>query len=766
MKKIGLFWIISLFIFQIKAQETAIGQWRDHLSYYSGQTLTLAGDKVFCATEVGFFSYNKSDHSIQKLSKINGFSDIGIAALNYYPEKDVLLIVYENSNIDIVQNQNIYNLSDLKRKQSIGSKNINQIYFYNHNAYLACDFGIMVINLDRKEIAATYYIGANSSKIKVNSIVVTDSCILAATQTGILYSNFANNLADYRQWQKLTTDTFKLLDYTFIGKSSSKYYFSAHYDVSDSTSKTADSIFYSTDLINWTNLDTTLYQINSIRLTNDKLVAIRNSNILIYNDTQKEKTVSYEWTVKNDAIVENNTTWIADETYGLVKFDNTNNQTEFITPNGPRYSDAINMQIRKNKLWVAAGGRLKKWNNLGGYYFENNQWTNVNKETYPELNNVANLNCVFISPFDSRKVYAGSWGYGVVEFYDNELVKIHNETNSILRTVENWGTAYLLISNIEADNKGNTWICASEMPNPVYKITPDGTFENIQFSDDPFKITVIAQDLLLRSNGDKWIVIKDDGFFVFNEEQNEEKKFSLLDENGSIISDHIYCIKEDRNNDIWIGTNAGVAVYYNPENVFTGENFYAQRIKILLDDEDVITKYLLESESVTTIAIDGANRKWIGTSKSGVFLMSKEGNEQILSFNTENSPLISNAINSIAINDQTGEVFIATDKGIMSYRSQATGGAHYFTENVYTFPNPVKPNYRGPITITGLVTDVDVKITDISGNLVYHTTAYGGQAIWHGNNMNGQRVHTGVYLVYCSDEEGIETFVTKILFIN
>ena len=223
-----------------------------------------------------------------------------------------------------------------------------------------------------------------------------------------------------------------------------------------------------------------------------------------------------------------------------------------------------------------------------------------------------------------------------------------------------------------------------------------------------------------------------------------------------------YSIAEDLEGAIWVGTDKGVTVFYSPGLVFSDFNYDAQQILIT---EGNYGQYLLSEERVKCITVDGANRKWIGTEKSGVFLLSKDGQEEILHFTKNNSPLFSNNIVDIAINPNNGEVFIATEKGLISYRSDATEGSSK-QRSTKVFPNPVREDYNGPIAISGLVTDARVKITDVSGEIIFETIANGGQAIWSGKNKFNERVATGIYLVLSTNMFGEEKMVSKILFIN
>ena len=344
-------------------------------------------------------------------------------------------------------------------------------------------------------------------------------------------------------------------------------------------------------------------------------------------------------------------------------------------------------------------------------------------------------------------------------------------SNSSLESITS--DEYLIkIGGLAFDKSGNLWVANSHAENPFSVKLTNGTWYRFPYKS--YVNNVLVGDIVVTRNNHKWVILpraSGGGLFVFDEKgtytnfsDDKYKKISIADQNGTPISNDVYSIAEDHDGQIWVGTNKGVVVYYNPENVFTGANFYAQQIKVPNEIQGQ-ANYLLETETVTAIAIDGANRKWIGTQNAGVFLMSPDGITQIHHFNTDNSPLLSNNILSIAIDGKSGEVFFGTANGIISYRSTATEGAEEFDE-VLVFPNPVKPGYEGLITIKGLITNANVKITDITGNLVFETRAEGGQAIWNGKNLSGEKVHTGVYLVFSTNEDGSKSNVTKLMLVN
>jgi ligand-binding sensor domain-containing protein len=279
--------------------------------------------------------------------------------------------------------------------------------------------------------------------------------------------------------------------------------------------------------------------------------------------------------------------------------------------------------------------------------------------------------------------------------------------------------------------------------------------------------------IMVTSIGQKWIQMRYgnmniNSLLVFTDNGTptdpSDDRSQLLNSSvgsGNIPGTTVYAMAEDKNGEIWIGTENGVAVFYSPENIFTGQNFDCQRILV---QQGSYVQYLLESETVTAIAVDGANQKWIGTDRGGVYCFSEDGTKQKYHFTAEDSPLLSDRIICLALNKE-GDVFFGTDKGVISFRGPATPGGDT-NENVYAFPNPVKSDFSGFIAIKGLVANAQVRITDVNGALVYSTHAQGGQAIWDGNNFDGRKAHTGVYLVYVSNDSGTEKVVTKILIIN
>ena len=765
--------ILFLLIFSYYAfSEIPIGSWRTHLSYNQGIFVAIAENKVYCQTTGGLFEFNIYDNSIRKLDKTNGLSDVTVTAIKYIKEKNSLVIGYDNGNIDVIFNNRVINISDIKQKPIIGDKTINCIEYYDNKVYLGCGFGIVVIDIEKYEIKETYLIGSNATNVDVQSIAFTDNYIYAGTTEGIYFANLNVNLANYQNWSKDYSLPNFNKNYKFLAFFNNKLF--AGYK---STTWGNDKL-YVLENGSWKEIDTSLKIIKSLNVYNNKLIVCDESIIrVLEKDSDSLQRIWLPWVVPNAAVFdEKGDLWVADN-YGGMVWKPKNNSIDniiWIKPNGPYFNSVMNLDCSKHNLWATAGGITStlnnQWRGAAIYNFKNDEWKTYTSGVDPKLANVYDVCFVKINPFNNNQVYFGSFGSGLIKITNGIVDTVFNQYNSPLETIiEN--QPYVRITGIDFDTDGNLWIVLSEVTNNLVVLKKDGSWKTY-----PLSIQMggkkITGKILCSTKGIKWIILpKGGGICAFSENgtfdninDDKFKKISIISNEGEVISNDIFCMKEDKNGLLWVGTAKGLVYYNNQEDVFNSTNFYAQRIKLPNEIEGQ-ANYLFESEVITAIAIDGANRKWVGTISGGAFLMSEDCTKEIYHFTVDNSPLLSNTINDIAIDPYTGEVFFATDKGICSFRSTATEGKTYHSK-VEIFPNPVKPDYNGVIAIRGLVQNAYVKITDIAGNLVYETRAEGGQAIWNGKTYNGNRAQTGVYLVFSTDEEGRETYVAKLLFVN
>ena len=763
--------ILLLLITQTFAQQ---GAWKDYLSYSNAIKVVDAGDKVFCATEGGLFYFDKEDNS---LNKISGLSDFGIQTIGYSKEEGVLVVAYSNANIDIIRNGNIINLSDIKRKTISADKTIHNISFNGSEAYVSCGFGIVVLNLDKQEVKDTYIIGEDGLPMPVYDVDFYQSRIYAATEEGILWApeNDAN-LLDYSNWVDENNVPHAGARFTLLAVHSGVLI--ANYSTGESTNDEA----FSFDGNNWSSYYSGMRLVLELESNNNYLSVTGRNEVVLFDQNHSNigKISSYKFedesvssiNPKSTTVSENGAIWIADYQDALVRYDG--NTFESLYPYGPPSNDVFDIEITNSAVYILPGARTDAWNNNfiepRFQRFEEGAWTNFNATKIPGLNGFWDLVCMAVDPGDESHFFIGSWGGGLLEFRNDELENHYTNQNSPLESAlpSQPDEPFTRIGDLAFDSEGNLWISNwSISVNQIHKLSPSGEWESFTLAG--ISNMPVAQ-IHVTGNDDKWILIPR-GHDAYVIDKTGERKRRLFvtsyfsngnDEYTARMND-VYSIAEDKDGAIWIGTSKGVAVYNNPSQVWEVENFYASQPG--LDLNDGIYHPLLSNEKVTAIAVDGANRKWLGTSNSGVYLVSESGEKEILHFTRENSPLLSNYIRTIAIDEKSGEVFLGTENGLISYKGDAKAGEDSYN-NVYVYPNPVRETYDGPVTITGLITETDIKITDISGNLVYKTTSLGGQATWDGKNLNGNRVKTGVYLVFCNDKLGNETHITKLLFIH
>lgn len=753
--------------------QVAVGQWRDHLPYNDGVQVADAGDWIFAASGNGLFQYHKASQDVIRLSKITGLSDIGYAAISWSDENNTLVIAYNNTNLDLIQDGQIINIPDIKDKPILGNKVINKIHIKGDIAYLACGFAIVVVDLIKHEIKDTYYIGSNGSAVNVHDIATSEDEIFACTELGVFRADIDNiNLANFENWT--------LMPGIPTGRYNTGTWFNNRLFVNQSIDEEVDTVRF-WDGNNWFILaegedNDTRYLENS----DEKLLVMKSGAVVEFNTDLQRERLAFDYqngsfANPNHAVIdEDDFIWIADRWSGLVRQEPAPSFAfQSISVNGP--SSVLNtaISIWDGNCYVSSGSVTSTWangfNRNGLYTYKNNEWKNISVYEFPETSNFQDYIRVIVDPFDSKRVFATSYGKGVIELYDDELVEVYDTTNSPLEDLDA-APGNIRCVGLQVDRRnGNLWVSSGGTTNQLYAKEPNGAWH--AFEVQGLGGATLA-DIAIDDIGQKWVmaprgvgvVVYNDGGTLSNANDDQSRRLTQNQGNGNLASNEVFCLAADLDGEIWVGTNSGISVFYSPESVFEGGNFDSQQILV---EQDGYVQYLLESESVTAIAVDGANRKWIGTSGAGIFLMSEDGTEEIHHFTTENSPLFSDRITAVGIDQLSGEVFIGTDKGIISYRGTATWGVQEFEkEDVYAFPNPVEPDYDGPIAIRGLVRDADVKITDASGRVVYATTAEGGTAIWDGNKITGGRASSGVYLVFAAGEDGEETFVTKILFIK
>jgi len=760
---------------ELFAQQVPIGHWRDELPYTLVNSVTDAGSRIYASTPYAVFYFDKEDNSVVRITKINGLSDIGINTIRYNKEYQTLVIAYSNANIDLIKNNTVINISDIKRKPILGNKTINDIFFIGKEAYLSCGFGIVVLDINKEEIRDTYYIGKDGSQVNVLAMTMDQhDSLFAASEKGI-YKAYANdpNLANFASWHKDTRiDT--TANYSTITHFDGKIY------VNKKKGTTVTDTIYTFSDGTWNIWDQADFTtVMSLQSDDDYFLVTYNYFVKVFNPEMEVVAVIYNYfpgaPYPQDAIADRDGLfWIGDTYSGLLGYDPKAVTVNHLNLSGPSSALAFSMTSLGNELYIAPGGRdgsfIPIYIQPQVYHFNNTDWRNLSGYNNPVMSQTHDVVTIAIDPNDPKHAFAGTYGTGLLEIYNDSVIRRFTYGNSTLRNHSASDTSDVRVGGITFDASGNLWAVTSHNNSCLSMKKGD--------SWTGFTIPIVNENdlgqILVNKLGQKWIQMRygnmnPNSIMVFTDngtpENPSDDQAKLLNSavgSGHIPGNNVITMAEDKNGEIWIGTEQGVAVFYSPENIFQpGQNFDAQRILVT---QGSYVQYLLENESVTSIAVDGANQKWIGTDRGGVFLFSEDGTKQIFHFTAEDSPLLSDRLICISIN-KDGEVFFGTDKGVISFRALATPGGDT-NEDVYAFPNPVKSDYDGYIAVKGLVNNAQVRISDINGELVFSTRAEGGQAVWDGKNFDGKKAQTGVYLVYAADDTGSEKIVTKILIIK
>lgn len=752
------------------AQPPAIGSWQSHLPYGSIVSIAEGPDRIFAATPYSLFEIDKTDGSFFRLSTVTGLSDMGVSTIAYDSSTTTLVIAYENSVIDLYRlaSGEVVNLADIERNSNLtGSRRINDIFTQDGFAYLSCDFGLVKLNLRRSEFAANTF----TPNLEVLSSTLFEAGLYMATPTGIYRVDTTSNINDFGNWQK-QGGAVQLPSTDYLSQSLAVFRGELYADVND-TLKVYDgqtwSKFGLRDRWSSDSLDYyySSFGIPHLQASEDRLVVSTNAEYFeaIFPNRSYIRRYVAPTGGQVDAIRdEQGRYWVGFSSSGLYRVD-TDNSIHRILPNGPKSVNITDMAVDESgRLWCTAGGVVNNYvgyqfNQLGYYVYDQGTWENFNRNETDFLSETFDFIAVAAHP-SKDEVFLGSFFSGLLQVTPDSM-RFYTEDTPGCTLQEANGDIRTRVSGLAFDEEENLWVANHLASLPLSVRKTDGSWQAFSLGSNA-QIANMAID----RNGYKWIQDTRSNLLVFDEGEFDTNTDDLLIEitpnNSELPSGVVNCITADLDGGIWVGTAQGIVIFRCGDNVFDGE---------CLGDRPIVTQdnfnaYLLETENINDIAVDGANRKWVATN-SGVFLFSEDGLDQINFFDEGNSPIFSNNVNSLAIDPETGVVYMATDAGLVAYRGEATEGKRFASKNlVYAFPNPVRPEYEGTIAITKLVDNANVKITDINGQLVYETTALGGQAVWDGRDYTGRRVNSGVYLVFIVNEDGVERMVTKLLFLQ
>lgn len=793
MKTSYLFFVFTLvFLTTNVSGQGIVGEWNDYLPLNKGKYVIDGGDRVYLICSGGAFFIDNETNSIKIISAIHDLKDVGINAAAYSDDLNTLILGFEDGLVVFYKDDVVYKMTDIVEKSTTASKLINSIFIDGSYAYLATGFGVVKINIYKKEVSETYPISSSSEVLSINDVIVHDNKIWAMSESSVYCADVNNpNLIDYNSWK----DTLGVEDkQTFI-----------------SMTNYGDQLIiggiYSGGLIflKKFNSETILTQVlSSLRLEklrsfNNNLFIIKSNGIDILNSNfevvksiesyiqENENINSIE---PNDIISINSNYIIADFNHGMVTVDNS--YKKFIYPNRSISERMFDIDIQNNDVIISTGEFSQDIATPELQIKRDGNWIPIDDINYNGNQILNGISVKFLPEIDTV-FYLSSWGKGLYRFSEDNLNKTYNSSNSPIKRYGDYRSEW--ISGLNFDKDKNLWMLNSLSPTPLLaKSEGDDWFTfdypGLTYSSNGATSEFLI-DMMIDSRGYKWIIISHNGLFVVNDNgtidddtddlyrgprskasDNDSRNFGALpikDKNGTIFNSNINAIAEDKDGTVWIGNDEGIVRLSNPSRLFEYSDINFEQVFIprneIQSDGKRLADILLKDIKVTSIAVDGANRKWIGTETSGLFLVSEDGTKTIHEFNVDNSPLLSNTITKIGIDQHSGEVYIGTNKGILSYNGNAVEGFKQYT-NVHAYPNPVPPNYYGDIVIKGLVSESIVKIMDLSGNLVHETESLGGQAVWDGTNIHGERVSSGVYLVLVNTSDGVLSEVGKIVMIK
>ena len=760
-----LLFLLFLFVVQITFAQSNLS-WRGYFSYTQIKAVSESPKAIHAASENALFSKDNSTSIIKTTTTVDGLAGETITALYYSQAFNKTIIGYQNGLLTVINEADGSKLrvvDIINKNLPANLKRINNFMEYNGIVYISTDFGIAQFNLSTLQFGDTYFIGDNGAEIKVSQTAIYNGFIYGATSSGIRKGDITNpNLIDYKQWQVATTGNW--FGIASLGTELYVVNATGYVHKYDSGSNTFSGFLQlSESTVNF-------------RSTADYLIVTTPNSVLIYNKQMiLQRQINKDQILEMDsafscATIIDTVVYIGTTENGLITTSFSSSSVfDNITPIGPSQNAIFALQASPNQLWTVYGDYDIFYNpydldNLGISKYSTAGWLNI---PYSEVLGAKSITRIAINPANENEVYASSYFSGLLKIQSDIPTILYNQANSTLEslTISPPDPNYIdiRIGGTAFDKSGNLWINNSRVANGLKMLSSGGQWKS--YAMDKIINTPGSNDfgtMVIDKYGTKWMSTNINGVIGFNESTNTFKKMTFGADQGNLPIQDVRTLAVDTKNQLWIGTTKGLRVLYNVNDFTTESQLTAENIIIM---EDGLAQELLYEQFITDIEVNGANEKWIATADAGVFLLSPNGQETKYHFTTDNSPLPSNTINDISINKRTGEVFIATSKGLISFKGIATSASENLN-NVYVYPNPVRPEYEGTVKINGLLNKANVKITDVAGNLVFEATAEGGTLEWDTTAFGKYKVASGVYMIFVSAQDGGETKVKKVMIIR
>ena len=761
------FIIVALFLTSATAmQSQKIGEWKVYLSYWNSTGNEAVEGRVYALCEGNLLSYNTEDSEVRTYDQLTGLNGVHIGRMGYSAGAGRLMLVYDDSNIDLMDEEGeIVNMSALRDK-NLSGRNVNGIFVEGTTAWLATGFGFVEVDMQEAVFRNTYLMG-----FSVNGIAATDSRIFLATDKGVYSCLRSENMHETARWSLI--DDQPALDIVPFGGKLLVRRSWCIYRMDDGGSGSV----VTTDRFDW------------IHLSGGAVLWGNSRKVELATSLSQVRTIETprEW---KHASYQDGTLWASEGEHGLCAYrltdDGLSQAAGPIQPNSPKHDLCYRIRWEGDRLLVAGGINTvdPTYNPLTAMYYEEGQWTNFSEmEEWPQEYtrfNPANTTHLVQDPHDSSHHFASLHRNGLAEYRDGKFVRLLNSDNSPIRSIlpdaERYYN-YVSCAGLTYDSEGNLWMLNSETDTIVRILRKDGRWASLFYPE--IAGVSMCDDYLMHSSGLIFLNSRrtdNHGFFCFDtngtltsvRDDRHRLRQTVTNQDGTVyLPDEFYCMTEDLDGRIWCGTDRGLFVINDAEAFLTDENFQYEQVKIPRNDGSGLADYLLNGVAVSCIAIDGANRKWIGTIGNGVYLVSADGTDMIHHFLAADSPLLNDNIQCLAVHPVSGMVMVGTEAGLCSFVSDATeAAAELSADSVTVYPNPVRPDYRGPITVKGLTMGAEIKILSSSGQLVARGTSSGGTFTWNGQDQRGRRVASGVYHIVANNAEGKKAIVTRIIIIR
>jgi len=775
-KIVYLFIVLILFSFnfsQAQSTDLSIGQWKAHLPFRKGVTVTQSSTDVYYSAEQAIIRFAKDGSEQERITKVEGLSSVGVRTLGFNKGAETLLVVYESGVIDLLTDEGIFTILNIPQSEIVlGEKIIFDFHHANDSiTYLASNFGVSKMNVVTGKFPST-----TKTPVQIEAITIFNNALYAGTEEGIYVGNLDGsvNLDDFNNWTFLDETVGLPADYT--ARSLAVQYDKLYMEVNDSLYSFDGSQVEFVHFQEETAVSFLSAEGSSLIAGFDNEDNTTNTDVFIIDENNNLTSGPGSCIAHPLGGVEDETgrIWLADLFPDYRVWDTSNGSCNPKTINAPRTNEVANILIDNEDVWIASGGIDPTNNtglgiNSGVFSLIDSEWEDYNKFNISQLSGRWDDFNVMARHPENGTIYSGSFNSGLAVFErsdDNEIkvdtfTKFNSGLNPDVGSIND-----TRVSGLIFDDEANLWVSNPRSNTPIAVLRNDGTWKSFNL---PCTADNSTKNIAIDAFGYKWAVLTNSSFglVVFDEgdlnDDSDDRCKVITASNSNLPTNEVRDLALDLDGNMWVGTKQGVIVFEC--DVLNENSDCPGSLRIV--EEDDFGGFLLSEEDVATVAIDGANRKWFGTT-NGIFVQSPSGEEKVLRLTKDNSPLFSDVIQDIAFDNITGEVYIGTSEGLQVFRSDATGGGVINSSNINVFPNPVRPDYNGLIAINGLAEDANVKITDVSGLLVFETTALGGQAVWDGLDYTGRKANTGVYLVFATNKNTTNpnTAIAKILFIN